>query len=487
VSTAIYGVTALRALEARAASQGIDLMARAGQAAADWVAARYPVGARILLAAGPGNNGGDALVTAQRLAAAGYQAQVLLPQPPQTAAAQRALADWQACGGEVLAVLPAGSTRPDLLVDGLFGIGADRPFNDAWRTLIAQLNALAAPVLALDTPTGLDAWRGVARNAVLRADATLTFLSHKPGLLTGDGPDLAGDVFLQTLNHPGWGDDTPEGEVYQPSALTALIRPRNSHKGSYGTVGIVGGCEGMLGAALLAGRAALAGGAGKVRLALLDPRLPVDPQSPALMMHAAKGLPDCEVLALGPGMGQDAAALTLLKAAIADARPLLLDADALNLLARESALQTRLAARRAPTIITPHPAEAARLLSTDGAAIQADRIRSARALASRLNAVTVLKGAGTLIATPGGDYLINTSGGPALASAGQGDVLSGLIAALLAQHLSPLAAAALGVHVHGLAGDTYTRDRGGPIGLTADLTASMLSDELNRLVRHAPR
>jgi hydroxyethylthiazole kinase-like uncharacterized protein yjeF len=190
----------------------------------------------------------------------------------------------------------------------------------------------------------------------------------------------------------------------------------------------------------------------------------------------------CDVLALGPGMGQDDTAMRLLDAAIAEPHPLLLDADALNLLARDPALQTRLAERRAPSIVTPHPAEAARLLDVGTRDIQADRLQAARALAGRLNAVTVLKGAGTLTVGPYGYYHVNATGGPALSSAGQGDVLSGLIAALLAQRLEPFAAASLGVHVHGLAGDAYARRHGGPIGLSAEATVSALAAELNRLV-----
>ncbi|TDR81597.1 NAD(P)H-hydrate dehydratase [Paludibacterium purpuratum] len=487
MSAAIYSQAALRALEQRADALGVDLMARAGQAAADWIAARWATGARILLAAGPGNNGGDALVVADLLARGGFRVDVLQPRAPQTPAARQALARWQAAGGTVRTMLAPHEPRPDLLVDGLFGIGISRPFDNDWCALIHQLNALGAPVLALDVPTGLDAWRGTALNAVLRADATLTFLCHKPGLFTGEGPDLAGQVQLDTLQHPGWAGEAPEGAVYHPAGLDKLSRAHNSHKGSYGCVGIVGGSEGMLGAALLAGRAALAGGAGKVLIAALDPRLPVDPQAPALMIRAADALPICDVLALGPGMGREGAAQALLDAAIDQPLPLVLDADALNLLAAEPSWQTRIAERRAPTVLTPHPAEAARLLACHTAEIQADRLEAARRLAERLNAVTVLKGAGSLIVGPDRYYHVNRSGGPALASAGQGDVLSGLIAALLAQHMEPFAAASLAVHVHGLAGDAYTASHGGPIGLSADATVVALSAELNRLVASANR
>ncbi|WP_215777759.1 NAD(P)H-hydrate dehydratase [Paludibacterium sp. B53371] len=482
MSSAIYSGAALRALEQRAETLGIDLMARAGQSAARWIAARWPTGAHILLAAGPGNNGGDALVCATALLHAGFRAEVLLPAAPRTAAARQALAAWQAVQGTTLAELPTDATRPDLLVDGLFGIGADRPFDPFWCALLDRLQALHVPTLALDVPTGLDAWQGTARNRVLRADATLTFLSHKPGLLTGDGPDLAGEIYLDTLQHPGWAGEAPEGAVYHPVDLSALLRPLNSHKGRFGTLAIAGGAEGMLGAALLAGRAALAAGAGKVLLATLDDRLAVDPTAPELMIRPADPLPDCDVLVIGPGLGQDLRARQLLQQALAHPGPLLLDADALNLLAGASELQNQLAERRWPSLITPHPAEAARLLETDTAAVQANRLHTVRTLAARLNAVTLLKGSGTLIAGPDGYYHVNTSGGPALAAAGQGDVLSGLIGALLAQKLDPFAAASLGAYVHGCVANHYTRQQGGPIGLSASATATALSAELNRLL-----
>lgn len=265
----------------------------------------------------------------------------------------------------------------------------------------------------------------------------------------------------------------------------ALQRRRDSHKGSHGTVAIIGGSEGMLGAALLAGRAALAGGAGKVHVLALDGRLAADTACPELMLHDARqphSQPDCDVLAAGPGLGQSKQARQWLEHALASPLPLVLDADALNMLASDAQLQDLLAMREADTILTPHPAEAARLLGHHTATVQSDRLAAVQQLASRFDCLVILKGAGTLIATAGQPYLLNTSGGPALAVAGQGDVLSGLIAALLAQGMPAMAACCLAVRVHGMAGDEYQQEAGGPIGLTATATAQRCSHILNRLL-----
>jgi hydroxyethylthiazole kinase-like uncharacterized protein yjeF len=239
---------------------------------------------------------------------------------------------------------------------------------------------------------------------------------------------------------------------------------------------------GMLGAALLSGRAALRAGAGKVWVCALDARLAVDTQNPELMLRDCDSIPDSCVLAIGPGLGQQARSLALLTQMLGRADPLVLDADALNLLAREPGLQHILTARQAPAILTPHPAEAGRLLGISSTEVQNDRIRAARALARRYHAVVVLKGAGSLIVRPDGFYHLNTSGGPALAAAGQGDVLTGLIAALLAQGLNDFDAASLAVKAHSLTADEYVRASGGPIGLAASASAEALAGILNRLL-----
>ncbi|KZE31707.1 bifunctional ADP-dependent NAD(P)H-hydrate dehydratase/NAD(P)H-hydrate epimerase [Crenobacter luteus] len=477
---AFHTLATLRAIEARAEAAGVDLMARAARASADWLIAK---GARrVLVAAGPGNNGGDALWAACLLDDAGVDVAVWLPMQPAGPTGRAALAALAERGVGVArgADMPRGAC--DWIVDGLFGIGLARPLAAPWDGVVAALNAHGAPILALDTPSGLDAMTGRATGPVVRAAATLTFLAPKVGLVSGAGVDLAGDVTLAALDVPSDWWPAPAGGLTAPRP-GVLARPRDSHKGRFGAVCVVGGASGMLGAALLAGRAALAAGAGKVHVCPIDARLPVDPFAPELMIHELDDearLPACDVLALGPGLGLGGAARALIDALIGVDKPLLLDADALNLVAADAGLGQRLAARVLPTVLTPHPREAARLLACDTAAVQADRVAAAQTLAERYRAVVVLKGAGSVIAAPGAPFLVNGTGGPALAVAGQGDVLSGAIAALLAQGLAARDAAALAVHAHGTAGDDYARDAGGPLGLTSAALLPRLSRMLNR-------
>jgi len=236
-----------------------------------------------------------------------------------------------------------------------------------------------------------------------------------------------------------------------------------------GSLGIVGGASGMSGAALLAGRAAQKLGAGRVYVGLLDATLPVDPAAPELMLrHADDALgQDLNALVVGPGLGQSERAETLVGAALASDLPCVLDADALNLIAEREDLRHACARRSADTIVTPHPAEAARLLAESTATVQADRVKAARALAENLNAHVVLKGNGSILAARDGHWFINTTGNAGMASAGMGDVLAGLLGALLAQGYSGEAALVLGTHLHGAAADELARLGIGPIGMTA--------------------
>lgn len=479
MSGAVYALPQLRAIERAAAGARLALMERAADAIAAWVRIRHPAPVPLLVAAGPGNNGGDALLAAARLHAAGYPVTVWQPRPPKSADAQGALAAYLAAGGVVVDQPPA--QHPALVVDGLFGVGLNAPLDAFWNGVLARLAAYRAPLLALDTPSGLDAYTGRALGDVVAADDTLTFICHKPGLITAAGADLAGRVQLATLDCPAALLPAPDGELNRPSALP-LARGNDSHKGRYGTLAVVGGAPGMAGAALLAGRAALACGAGKVYACLLDDRLALDGGAPELMLRptqASDTLPDAGCWVLGPGLGTSSEAHALLDLILPRPQPLLLDADALNLVAGMPALQARLAARSAPTVLTPHPAEAARILACTGTEVQADRVAAARTLAARLGTVVVLKGAGSLIARPDGFYRVNGSGGPALASAGQGDVLSGAIGALLAQGMDAFDAASLAVHVHGLAGDLHAIYQRGPLGLSASYTQNFLPHLLN--------
>ena len=306
----------------------------------------------------------------------------------------------------------------------------------------------------------------------IRASDTLTFIAAKPGLFTADGPDVCGRIHLAALGLDAEALVPPPGQCLDRAVFAACLKPRrrNSHKGSFGSAGILGGAAGMTGAALLAARAALRLGSGRVYVGLLDERAPTfDPVQPELMLRPSEALADCglSALACGPGLGQSLQARQRLEQALSLEIPLVLDADALNLLATDCDLPVAVALRKAPTLLTPHPAEAARLLDSSIAAIQSDRIAAALEIAERFNARVALKGCGTILAAPDGRWQINASGNAGLATAGSGDVLTGMITALLAQAWPAEVALSAAVHLHGLAADRLVADGIGPIGLSA--------------------
>jgi hydroxyethylthiazole kinase-like uncharacterized protein yjeF len=432
-----------------------SLMERAGAAAAELAGTlASESGAPVLILAGPGNNGGDALVAARLLALQGCRVLVVSRADPARlpADAARAWAAWRESGGVIQADIPP-SQRYSLVIDGLFGVGLQRDVGGEEARWIAQVNGLDCPKLALDVPSGLDSDSGRIRGCALRADHTLTFLGLKPGLLTADGPDHAGELHLDTLGvDPATLPATPGIALTQLEARHCLpARARNSHKGQFGHVGIVGGAPGMVGACLIAGRAALRQGAGMATLGVLDERIAVDYGEPRLMFAVPEKLADAQLngLAIGPGLGHSARARYLLETALAAPCPLLLDADALNLLAGDSAVARQIGRRAHPTLLTPHPGEAARLLGLSNADIQASRIEAAQQLSAHYRAHVALKGAGTVIVHPGGRYAINTSGGPWLAQAGSGDRLTGMVVALLGQGMAAGDALEAAVWLHG--------------------------------------
>lgn len=469
---AILCVAALRELEACHASVEPPLMERAGQAAAAWALdllgeQRGPV----LVLAGPGNNGGDGFVLARELAAQGVPVLVACHAraeqfPPD---ARMARQRWLDAGGQIVADFIG--TQWTLAVDALFGIGLTRVLEGVHAEWIRRLNALSCPVLALDIPSGLDADTGGVSGPCVHATHTASFMALKPGLLTLDGPDHCGEIRLFDLDLPA---PAKPGRVLAPALFTQWLQPRlhNVHKGSFGSVGVIGGAAGMQGAALLAARAALHLGAGKVYLGLLDLHAAgVDLQQPELMLRNPGDLHLlASVLVLGPGLGRNEAALAHLRRALGFAGELLLDADALNLLGEEPALHELLRQRDKPAVLTPHPAEAARLLRSTVAAVQADRLTACRELAQRFRCVVILKGCGSVLAAPDGHWFINTSGHGGMAAGGMGDVLSGLIAALLAQGWPALQAAGAACHLHGAAADLLAAEGLGPVGLTPSET-----------------
>lgn len=480
----ILDLTALRVIEAQHAGAG--LMERAGAAAAA-VAARLAGdrGRAIAVLAGPGNNGGDAFVVARTLLAGWNDVRVVFAGaadrlPPDAAQAYCA---FTAAGGRTTAELPAS---PALVVDGLLGIGISRPPEGRIAELVLWANTVAAPVLALDVPSGLDAATGQATSPTVRATHTATFIALKPGLLTLDGPDHCGEVSVHDLGLP---DPCATGHRLTwddlATRLPAVLarRVRNVNKGTFGTLGILGGTEGMAGALILAGRAAMRTGAGKVWLGFLMADPPkLDTGMPELMLRHASVVLDAEpdALVVGPGLGTSDAAHALLERTLETRIPLALDADALNLIARDPLLLAAAQARGAPTLATPHPGEAARLLGTTIGAVQDDRVAAAHELSRRLAANVVLKGAGSVLAHPDGSFDINASGGPALATAGSGDVLSGLLGTLLAQQVDARTALRYAVCLHGAAADQLVADGMGPLGVTASELPDAARALLNR-------
>lgn len=448
----------LRALEVRHADATPPLMERAGRAAAQFVKrllkdSRGPV----LVFAGPGNNGGDAKVMARVL----RQQRI-----------------------DVVVVAP-GDSVPDrsyaLVVDGLFGIGLTRPIAGVYAHLIERINVFRGPVLALDIPSGLDGDSGRILGVAVRATHTLSFIGGKPGLYTLDGPDHCGAVSIDDL---GLSLDGFPGAVLGAEDFGDGLKPRrkNSHKGSHGSLAVIGGASGMTGAALLAARAGLKLGAGRVFVGLLN-ELAVDQVQPELMLRPPEdALAQATTAIIGPGLGTSDAAVELVRRVTSADFPIVLDADALNLLAAHPVLAARIARRAAPTLLTPHPAEAARLLATTTEAVQADRVTAALGLAQRFKAHVALKGCGTVLAHPEGAWRINTNGNPGLATGGSGDVLAGIVGALLAQGWSAAAALSAAVQLHGAAADVLVAAGDGPVGIAASELISVARRLLNRLI-----
>jgi len=489
MSQFLYSSAEIRAIEGAHAKKKPEdaLMVRAGTAVAALAATlvKKKRGAHILVLAGPGNNGGDAWVAAAVLKKSGQHVTVLEPgkHTHSDPAAKTAIAAYRKSHGAVIAIFPDDG-KFDLIIDGLFGTGLTRGPEGVFADAITRANANAdrdlTPILAIDVPSGLSADTGVAIGATIVADFTLTFVGAKPGLYTADGVDVAGEIRIDML---GTAATESHGQLLSRANVAPLIPPRrnNSHKGSFGNVGIIGGASGMIGAAVLAARAALLMGPGKVFLGLVTKDGPgYDAINPEIMIRPAEELLTDESpisltsVAIGMGLGTDKSAPRLLTSALARALPTVVDADALTLIAANpsihAALQTKMSGKPHQSlslVLTPHPGEAARLLGTSAAAIQADRVNAAISLAAKFNAVTVLKGAGTVIATPDGRYWINTSGNPGMASGGMGDALSGLIVAFLAQGVGALDAAKLGVYLHGAAADECLAHGMAPYGLTA--------------------
>jgi ADP-dependent NAD(P)H-hydrate dehydratase / NAD(P)H-hydrate epimerase len=486
----LHGVATTRAIEQALASTlpSFELMARAGAAVAQLAQAVAPHARRIWIACGPGNNGGDGLVAAlhlhrlshQRAAPAHPAVTVTLSGDPASlpAEAARALSEALAAG-VVLAEVPPEDF--DLGIDALLGIGARDAPRGRLAAQLTRMHAAGCPVLAVDVPSGLMADSGVYTGPVLRASVTprhtLSLLTLKPGLFTADGRDLAGTVWFDPLEtQPGTLLGPPQAFLFGQET-TAVFRPHTAHKGSQGDVVVIGGQDighsgvGMTGAAVLAARAALHAGAGRVYLGLLGGDAEAvrwDPASPEIMVRRVDLLTQARDLMQDAtvvcGCGGGSAVAPVLPVLLSSARSLVLDADALNRIAEDAQLQTLLRQRRSPgmcTVITPHPLEAARLLGSSTAEVMSDRLGAARTLCESLGVVCVLKGSGTVVQAPGEAPHINSSGNPALATAGTGDVLAGWLGAALAagtrQNRPAVASVLSAVFGHGRLADRWVQ------------------------------
>lgn len=475
----LYRAEQVRAMDRRAIEQwgvpAYELMSRAGAAAWALLRAQWPQARRIGVACGPGNNGGDGYVLARLAREAGCMVHVVSAPGghPRRDPARTALAAWREAGGRVESfdgMLP----EVDVWVDAIYGIGLSRPPSDAMRALIERINASRRPVLALDVPSGLDADRGHAPGMVVKARTTISFIAAKQGLYTGSARDVDGDVRIDRLDLPpiDTDQDPPSAWLVRDTDLSAWLAPRhaNAHKGEHGHVLCIGGELGMGGAVRLCAEAALRTGVGLASVATRSAGVAaLVAARPEAMTHAVEDahalaplLERASVLAVGPGLGQGAWGRELLAASLATGKPVVLDADALNLLASAPA-------KLPQAVLTPHPGEAGRLLGCPTAEVQADRFAAAAELVRRYQAVVVLKGAGSLVAGPGRVPVVIGAGNPGMATGGMGDVLSGVIASLLAQGLPAFEASVAGALLHATAGDAAARVDGERGLLPSDL------------------
>lgn len=505
--SALHSVAEIRRIEQQALSAlpPYCLMARAGAAVAELaqqlLCSATAAAPMVLILAGPGNNGGDALEAACLLEEAGIDVAVALhaDESRQPDDARHALARARQADVQFISDLSDAALRQQdwaLVIDGLFGIGLKRAPGPRLHAIIDYVNSLDCPVLSIDVPSGLNADTGSivggTEGIAVMATHTLTFIGDKPGLHTCDGRDHSGQIVVDTLDTDAAAHAPTAAFMNGPASFATQLKPRvnNSHKGSYGDVIVVGGARGMAGAPVLAARTAAFGGAGRVYVAFVDDGPAYDDQHPELMFRLADRVEfgASAALVIGPGLGTSRHAHDLLARALESEGDIVIDADALNLISAEPSLQHKLHRRSRPgagiaSIITPHPLEAARLLDTTTQQVQHDRPQAARLLARQFNAITVLKGAGTVIAFPDGEIAINPSGNPALSTAGTGDVLSGLCGALLAQGWPTRAAALAATWIHGAAADQLVAQGLGPVGLTASEFIAAIRAVFNQIIR----
>ena len=459
----IYAVADVREIDHAAINDagisGYALMTRAAQAALEAARAEFPDAKRWQIVCGSGNNGGDGYVLARLAALQGIGVSVLTLADPETLSGDAATAcvDFAAEGGVLANFEGALDDEAELLVDALLGSGIERDVTGQYAEVITAMNAHPAPVLALDIPSGLNADSGAVMGIAVRADLTVTFVGLKGGLFLGAGPEYSGRLCFAGLDIP---DACYAGKFAKMRRISSDLvrsalspRKRDAHKGDFGHVLVIGGGAGMPGAVRLCGEAALRSGAGLVSIAT-DPAHAafLTANRPELMSVGVENAQDLQPLlervttiALGPGLGSNDWSQAMFDAALQSGLPLVVDADALNLLANTDE-------RRDDWVLTPHPGEAARLLDTNSNAIQADRSGALASLRQKYGGTVVLKGAGSLVSSHDGPDWLCSAGNPGMASPGMGDVLTGIVVAMRAQGLAPERAAVVAVEIHAQSG-----------------------------------
>ena len=476
----LYRAEQVRAMDDYAINQlgisGTVLMERAGAAAFELLKKKWPEARSISVVCGTGNNAGDGFVIARLAREAGFEVEVLQVgddahlKGDALAAAQR----LQSANIDTAEFIVPKCQQADVIVDALLGTGLSGKVLDEFFTAIKAMNSCGKPILALDIPSGLNANTGKVANIAVKAEATVTFIGNKQGLYVADAWDYCGEKYFESLSVPSAVYEQAKNgvELVDYEKLKTMLKPRslNVHKGDFGHVLVVGGEAGFTGAARMAGEAAARIGAGLVSIATRKEHASfLNSARPELMVHGVDDEKDfhqlaehASVIAIGPGMGQSDWAKQLLGYAIESGLPLVVDADALNLLSAEPHKQEN-------WILTPHPGEAARLLGKSSQEIEENRFATVKALQDEFGGITILKGAGSLVCSQDDPMFLCTDGNPGMASGGMGDVLTGVIAGLVAQGFGLLDAASLGVCLHGAAGDGASKAAGQRGLLASDL------------------
>ncbi len=463
-----------------AGRSGYSLMCQAGAAAFTVIQRQWPEARALTLICGLGNNAGDGYVVAHLAATVGFSVTVI--QLGDTAKlhgeAAEAYHEMLTTGITPIPYTPETRIDGDLIIDALLGIGLERNLEGLWHDAVTQINQSGTPIFSIDLPSGLNADRGVAMGIAVEADHTLTMIAYKQGCFTADGPDHCGKLELAPLDINPLDHHPPSGWLLQ--TIPPLEKRRRAfHKGDAGHLLLIGGGPGMAGAIRIAAEAAARSGAGLISVATHPDHAPLLNQNrPELMVHGVSGtkalaplLQRATVVAIGPGLGQSRWARELLEAAQSSGLPLVVDADALNLIAQHPI-------RSEERILTPHPGEAARLLDTTTEAVQQNRFKAVQQLQQHYGGVVVLKGNGTLISDGEKPFTLCPFGNPGMASGGMGDLLTGIVGALLAQGLSPLDAAKTGVWIHARAGDLAAAE--GERGMLASDLMEPIRQLLNR-------